>query len=198
MFGFYCNQSYTSCPDGFDPTLPPVQLGGRQPICRTWWAGLGNANAGGTIFRTATLGQAFVIHTFQSASLGGGFPNGNHPVIGLNQGTDGNLYGVTENGGTHDDGVMYKLSRTGSFQVLYNFCSLSGCPDGPGPLTLASDGNFYGGEFHTISASRRRVTGAWFTRLIPPPKASPAPSFELPTETSMAPAGSMTRAPSFE
>lgn len=159
VFGFYCNQSYTSCPNGFDPTLPPVQLADGNLYVATWWAGLGNANAGGTIFRTSTLGQGFVIHTFQSASLGGGFPNGNHPVLSLNQGNDGNLYGVTETGGSHNDGVMYKLSRMGSFQVLYNFCSLSGCPDGPGPLILASDGNFYGGEFHTIF----RITpqGSW-------------------------------------
>jgi uncharacterized repeat protein (TIGR03803 family) len=54
---------------------------------------------------------------------------------------------------------MYKLARNGSFQVLYNFCSLANCPDGAGPLTLANDGNFYGGEFHTIY----RITpqGTW-------------------------------------
>jgi uncharacterized repeat protein (TIGR03803 family) len=151
VFGFYCNQDFTSCPNGFDPTLPPVQLSDGNLYVATWWAGQGNPNAGGTIFRTAPVGQGFVIHTFQPASIGGGFPFGEHPVIALVQGTDGSLYGVTEQGGTHNNsGVMYKLARNGSFQVLYDFCAQAGCPDGPGPLTLASDGNFYGGEFHTI------------------------------------------------
>jgi uncharacterized repeat protein (TIGR03803 family) len=159
VVAFWCNQNFTSCPNGFDPTLPPIQLSDGNLYVATWWAGQGNPNAGGTVFRTAPGGQGLVIHTFQSSSIGGGFPNGEHPVIALTQGTDGNLYGVTEQGGAYNSGVMYKLARNGSFQVLYNFCSLSGCPDGPGPLTLANDGNFYGGEFHTIF----RITpqGTW-------------------------------------
>jgi uncharacterized repeat protein (TIGR03803 family) len=150
VLAFFCNQNFTSCPLGFDPTLPPIQLSDGNLYITTWWAGQGSANAGGTVFRAAPSGQGFVVHTFQASSIGGGFPNGEHPVIGFAQGTDGNLYGVTEQGGLYNDGVMYRLARNGSFQVLYNFCSLSGCPDGPGPLTLANDGNFYGAEFHTI------------------------------------------------
>ena len=159
VVAFFCNQNFTSCPNGFDPTLAPIQLSDGKLYVVTWWAGQGSANAGGTVFRTATLGQGIVIHTFQPITPAGGFPNGNHPVIGFAQGMDGALYGVTEQGGSHNSGVMYKLATNGSFQVLYNFCSLSGCPDGPGPLTLAKDGNFYGGEFHTIF----RITpqGTW-------------------------------------
>jgi len=156
---FWCNQSFSTCPNGFDPTLAPIQLSDGNLYVATWWAGQGNPNAGGTVFRTAPIGQGFVIHTFQPASLNGGFPNGEHPVIAFVQGTDGNMYGVTEQGGASNNGVMYKLARNGAFQVLYNFCSLSGCPDGPGPLTLANDGNFYGGEFHTIF--RLTPQGGW-------------------------------------
>jgi uncharacterized repeat protein (TIGR03803 family) len=150
VVAFYCNQNFTSCPNGFDPTLPPIQLSDGYLYVATWWAGLGNPNAGGTIFRAAPFGQGIVIHTFQWASPNGSFPNGEHPVLGFAQGSDGYIYGATEQGGSHNNGVMYKLGRNGSFQVLYNFCSLASCPDGPGPLTLGSDGNFYGGEFHTI------------------------------------------------
>jgi len=149
VLAFFCNQNFTSCPNGFDPTLPPVQLPDGNLYVSTWWGGQGNPNAGGTVFRAAPSGQGIVIHTFQPASLNK-FPNGEHPVIAFTEGTDGNMYGVTEQGGASNNGVMYKLARNGSFQVLYNFCSLSGCPDGPGPLTLANDGNFYGGEFHSI------------------------------------------------
>jgi uncharacterized repeat protein (TIGR03803 family) len=159
VLAFWCNSNFTQCPNGFDPTLAPIQLSDGNLYVVTWWAGQGNPNAGGTVFRAAPSGQGFVIHTFQPTTPSGGFPNGEHPVIGFAQGTDGNLYGVTEQGGAYNSGVMYKLARNGSFQVLYNFCSLSGCPDGPGPLTLAKDGNFYGGEFHTIF----RITpqGSW-------------------------------------
>jgi uncharacterized repeat protein (TIGR03803 family) len=159
VMSFDCNQGFTQCPNGFDPTLPPIQLSDGFLYVATWWAGQGNPNAGGTIFRTGQLGQGFVIHTFQPTTPAGGFANGNHPVISLGKGNDGSLYGVTEQGGAQNSGVMYKLARNGSFQLLYNFCSQPNCPDGPGRLTLASDGNFYGGYFHTIF----RITpqGVW-------------------------------------
>jgi uncharacterized repeat protein (TIGR03803 family) len=156
---FYCTQNFTQCPNGFDPTLAPIQLADGKLYVATWWAGQGNPNAGGTIFRSGAFGQGIVIHTFQPITPNGGFPNGNHPVVGFAQGTDGALYGVTEQGGTQNSGVMYRLATNGSFKVLYNFCSVSGCPDGPGPLTLAKDGNYYGGEFHTIY--RLTPQGAW-------------------------------------
>jgi uncharacterized repeat protein (TIGR03803 family) len=54
---------------------------------------------------------------------------------------------------------MYKLSPLGPFQVIYNFCSQVGCIDGPGPLTLGTDGNFYGVENTTIYRITR--TGVW-------------------------------------
>ena len=147
---FFCNQGITQCPLGIDPELSPVQLSDGNLYVVTTWAGAGNPNAGGTVYRTSVNGQGFPIHTFQPISFGGGFPDGENPIIGFAQGADENLYGVTENGGAHNAGVMYKLSRNGTFQVLYNFCSVSGCPDGPGPITVASDGNFYGGEFESI------------------------------------------------
>jgi len=159
VLAYWCNQNFTSCPIGFDPTLAPVQLSDGNLYVASWWGGQGNPNAGGTIFRTAPSGHGFVIHSFQPVTPAGGFPNGKHPVTSLTQGTDGNLYGVTEQGGAQNSGVFYKLARNGSFQLLYNFCSLSGCPDGPGPTTLANDGNFYGAAFHTIF----RITpqGSW-------------------------------------
>jgi uncharacterized repeat protein (TIGR03803 family) len=82
--------------------------------------------------------------------VSGRFLGGEHPNIAFLQGADGNLYGITEQGGTNNSGVMYKLARTGSYQILYNFCSLPGCPDAPVSITLASDGNFYGAGYTTF------------------------------------------------
>ncbi len=157
VFAFTCNLTITSCPNGLDAALGPVQLSDGHLYATSWWAGQGNANAGGTVVRVSTSGAGMAIHTFQPT--GRSFPNGENPVISLNQGTDGNLYGVTEQGGTHNFGVMYKLSRTGVFQLLYNFCSRSGCPDAPAPLTLGSDGNFYGAANHSFF--RITPAGVW-------------------------------------
>ena len=59
----------------------------------------------------------------------------------------GNIYGTTTNGGAHDAGTVFELSRSGSGyaeSILYNF---AGSPDGANPfagVTLDSAGNLYG------------------------------------------------------
>jgi uncharacterized repeat protein (TIGR03803 family) len=74
-------------------------------------------------------------------------------TAGLVQGTDGNFYGVTYDGGTQNYGTFFQLTPGGTLTTLYNFCSASGsnCPDGANPVGLVqgADGNFYG------------VTSAW-------------------------------------
>lgn len=154
VFAFFCNQNFTSCPDGFDPALGPIQLSNGILYGTTWWAGQGNANAGGTVFAANTSGKIKVLHTFVAGS-NGKYANGENPVLGFVLGSDGNFYGVTESGGAYGFGVFYKISPTGSFQVLYNFCSVSGCPDAPAKIILGFDGNFYG------------VTGSVLFRLTP-------------------------------
>jgi uncharacterized repeat protein (TIGR03803 family) len=60
---------------------------------------------------------------------------------------DGFLYGTTFNGGKQNDGVLFRISRTGTgFKVLHNFCSSANCTDGsvPDGLLLGQDGNLYG------------------------------------------------------
>ena len=157
VFTFFCTPGFLSCPLGFDPVLSPIQLSDGNLYVVTFWAGQGNPNAGGTVVRVSPNGQALVIHTFEE--LGGQFLGGNHPSIGFVKGPDGNLYGVTEQGGSHNSGVMYRLARNGNFQIAYNFCSQPGCPDGPAAITLANDGNFYGAYLTTFF----RITpqGVW-------------------------------------
>ena len=158
VFAFFCNPGFTSCPDGFDPAVGPIQLSNGFLYGTTWWAGQGNANAGGTVFAASTSGKIKVLHTFQPGS-NGKFLNGENPVIAFVRGADGDLYGVTESGGAHSFGVFYKITPTGTFQVLYNFCSLSGCPDAPGKIVLGFDGNFYG--VTTNMVFRLTPQGAW-------------------------------------
>jgi uncharacterized repeat protein (TIGR03803 family) len=72
--------------------------------------------------------------------------NGAGPNLSPIQGTDGNLYGGTGNGGEYGQGVLYKMTPGGTLTTIYSFCAESGCPDGQGgaPEVLGMDGNFYG------------------------------------------------------
>jgi uncharacterized repeat protein (TIGR03803 family) len=63
------------------------------------------------------------------------------------QGSDGNFYGTASGGNDSANGVIYKLSTSGTYTLLYTFCTAAGCADGAapqGPLVENSDGNFYG------------------------------------------------------
>jgi uncharacterized repeat protein (TIGR03803 family) len=82
--------------------------------------------------------------------------DGARPRYGaLTQGTNGNLFGTTESGGagfTADggSGTIYQITPSGKVTTIYNFCSQLSCADGAGPyggLTLAANGNFYGGTY---------------------------------------------------
>ena len=71
-------------------------------------------------------------------------PDGAEPLGGLTIGNDGNLYGTT----SYPTGSVFKLTPQGQLTTIYKFpCVSTGCPVGPmpsGPLTIATDGNFYG------------------------------------------------------
>jgi uncharacterized repeat protein (TIGR03803 family) len=81
-----------------------------------------------------------VLHAFN-------FSDGSVPLAGVTIAANGNLYGVTSNGGTYQGGVAYRLRLIGSewaFTKLYEF----GKPgDGLEPcasLTFGPDGALYG------------------------------------------------------
>jgi uncharacterized repeat protein (TIGR03803 family) len=99
------------------------------------------------------------LHVFSSGS------NPFNPHAGVIQGTDGNFYGTTLNGGTLGYGTAFKMLSSGGLVVLHSFTNEV---DGATPLaglTQASDGNFYGASFQGGSASfgtlfRMTSTGA--------------------------------------
>ena len=62
----------------------------------------------------------------------------------LVQGTDGDFYSTTFQGGTGNVGTVFKVSAAGAITKLHSFTGVS---DGSSPnasLVQASDGNFYG------------------------------------------------------
>jgi len=113
----------------------------------TGFRGTGN-QAAGTIFKITPSGQFTLLHTFV-ADQTGKYTSGAGPNS-LVEGDDGFLYGTASGGpfGNSGNGVAFKVSKTGTFQIIHNFCSPTDCSDSVNPfgLTLGNDGNFYGGS----------------------------------------------------
>ncbi|HKT89170.1 MAG TPA: choice-of-anchor tandem repeat GloVer-containing protein [Candidatus Sulfotelmatobacter sp.] len=99
--------------------------------------------------------------------------DGANPGLGsLIQGTDGNFYGTTINGGIDNAGTIFKISSTGTLTTLYSFCEHLNCSDGQYPygvLVQANDGNFYGttyqGGGHNFGEVYKITPSGTFTTL---------------------------------
>jgi uncharacterized repeat protein (TIGR03803 family) len=103
----------------------------------------GGTNSHGTIFKISPGGTLKSLYTFCPQA---GCPDGSNPDGGLVLGTDGSFYGTTHQGGA-GGGTVFKITSSGVFTLLYQFCSLSNCVDGElpaGELVQGTDGRFYG------------------------------------------------------
>jgi uncharacterized repeat protein (TIGR03803 family) len=97
----------------------------------------------GTIFRMDSSGNLTTLHNFEGTDS-----DGNTPVAGLIQATDGNLYGTTQYGGNGADcaggcGTVFKMDPSGNVTTLHSFTGSDGSSP-MGALIQARDGNFYG------------------------------------------------------
>jgi uncharacterized repeat protein (TIGR03803 family) len=113
-----------------------------------WGTTEGASFNAGNIFTITPSGTFTPLYSFcaQTNCTDGGNPVA-PPVLGL----DGNFYGMTvdkgnvsictvQNGGC---GVVYRITPTGRYKILYTFDNTNGANPG-GPLLLGTDGNFYG------------------------------------------------------
>jgi uncharacterized repeat protein (TIGR03803 family) len=98
---------------------------------------LGGASNAGVIFKITPGGTYSVLHNLN------GTTDGNGPSSSLMQATDGKLYGVTNTGGTLNDGTIYSITTTGTFSVLYNFDLTTGA-NPQSALTQHTNGILYG------------------------------------------------------
>jgi uncharacterized protein (TIGR03437 family) len=93
-----------------------------------------------SIFKLTPSGAFSVLYTFSG-------PDGLYPS-GLLQASDGNLYGITEQGGasytssSNGIGTIFKLTPSGVLTSLYSFTGSDGAY--PGSLFQGADGNLYG------------------------------------------------------
>lgn len=104
------------------------------------WA---ESNHAGLIYRLAPGREAEVVYRFKGIAEASD-PNagGANPNTELRLGPDGALYGATERGGAHGNGVIFRLSPEGAYSVLHHF-RLEDGQSARGILPMA-DGSLYG------------------------------------------------------
>ncbi len=121
----------------------------------------GGANGdNGTIFRITTSGALTSLYSFRG-------PDGNYPVAGLVQGSDGNFYGTTSGdrafGGLNTFGTVFRMTPGGALSTLNIFNGANGATPVAG-LSQGNDGNFYGTTFEGGSGG-----GGTIFRMVEPP-----------------------------
>lgn len=133
--------NFTGTSDGDNPSGALVQ-GANGNLYGTTSSEFGAGY--GTAFEITTEGTFTTLYTFCSLL---NCADGSYPVSGLTMANDGNFYGVTNDGGTHNYGTVFKMTPQGTLTTLYSFCSQANCTDGyyPGAKLLEGlNGNFYG------------------------------------------------------
>jgi uncharacterized repeat protein (TIGR03803 family) len=104
----------------------------------------GGAYGDGTVFKLTPQGKQTVLYSFCAHT---NCTDGEYPAAGVVFDQKGNLYGTTVYGGSHGNGVVFKLTPEGQETILHSFCARNGCTDGVTPqagLILDQKGNLYG------------------------------------------------------
>jgi uncharacterized repeat protein (TIGR03803 family) len=140
--------SLSNCADGSTPFAPlfPANDGnlyGTTP-------GGGSRNSG-TVFKITLDGSMTTLYSFCVQSE---CADGQYPMGGVVQGSNGDLFGTAESGGTNQGGTIFELTPTGALTTLFSFsapyCEPPGCIGGTQPyagLTPTASGDFYGTTF---------------------------------------------------
>jgi len=138
----FCSKS--DCTDGAWPNAGMIEGTDGSFYGTTY---VGGAYGGGTIFRITAGGARTTLYDFCSQTK---CADGDGPLAGLVQGTDGNFYGTTEYGGTVNDclgygscGTVFSITPGGTLTTLHTFYG----KDGAYPyeaLVQGTDGSFYG------------------------------------------------------
>jgi len=116
-----------------------VGMRGMGQISQLWgMTSEGGAFGGGVIFHVNLDGTGFtLVHSFDTSQTGSGF----YPCSELFKASNGKLYGMTQNGGLYNSGVMFSFDTTANmYSDLYDFdenCSFNS-------LIQKGDGKLYG------------------------------------------------------
>jgi uncharacterized repeat protein (TIGR03803 family) len=120
----------------------------------------GGTNGGGTVFELVNTGSGYTYQTL-AAFDGASTSSGNSPFAGLTMDSSGNLFGVTEGGGSAGSGTVFELVNTGSgYSQPLTLATFTG-PNGADPTgTLVADAN--GNLFGTTQSGGLNGQGAVF------------------------------------
>jgi uncharacterized repeat protein (TIGR03803 family) len=134
----FCSRA--NCTDGSAPAAGLVQATGGDFYGTTAQGGDKNY---GTVFTMTPGGKLTTLYSFCTQT---NCTDGTGP-FGLMQASNGDLYGITNQGGANNAGTVFRITTRGKLTTLYNFCSQTNCTDGGNPygtLIQATDGNLYG------------------------------------------------------
>lgn len=139
--GLHSLSAQDGSPKGADITISPQIMVASDGNIYGAAAG-GGASGKGTIFRMTPAGGFSVVHDFTGNATDGSEPEGS-----LIEGPGGDLYGTTLRGGANGYGTLFKITRSGTFTLLYSF----GLGDGinPSQPLVQDGGHLYG---HTTDA----------------------------------------------
>ena len=132
--------TFTGGADGANPLAGVIRdragnLYGTTPNGGNALGGLGS----GVVFKVDTSGHETVLYTFTGGADGGS------PYAGVILGPEAILYGTTDIGGTHNQGVVFKVDTSGNETVLHTFMrGLGGDQPDLAGVILDSVGNLYG------------------------------------------------------
>ncbi len=85
-----------------------------------WGVGNGWIISGGGVFKITLAGKESLVYTFEP-NADGAFLDGEGPSANLIQGSNGDFYGTTEEGGSANQGTIFQLTAGGQETVLYSF-----------------------------------------------------------------------------
>ncbi len=110
----------------------------------------------GTVFKTTANGALTTLALFNGA-------NGAHPKAILLRGSDGNFYGLTQQGGDYDLGTVFQMTPDGGLTNLVVFNGTNGASPVYGPLLQGPARKLYG----LTSSGGAGNNGVMFSLAIP-------------------------------
>jgi uncharacterized repeat protein (TIGR03803 family) len=132
--------SFQGASDGSAPIAGLVFDNSGNLYGGTAWGGAGQ---GGTIFELSPSGNTWNFNVIYSLS-GPGYADGLSGSLVFD--AAGNLYGAASGDGSHQSGLVFKLTKSGNVWNYTELHSFNPVTDGSGPsgVTLDSDGTLYG------------------------------------------------------
>jgi uncharacterized repeat protein (TIGR03803 family) len=132
----FCSE--TNCTDGEAPLLNNLVQGKDGNLYGT--TPMGGAYRSGTVLEISPKGELTTLYSFCSQA---NCTDGAYPYAGLVQGSNGNFYGTTLQGGVSNMGTIFEITVKHELIVLHSFDGSDGAVPYAG-LMQARDGNFYG------------------------------------------------------